>query len=94
LAINRDLLEKLSIIKNFNNQTVIWDADTTPMKYRDTTLYCKTIHACAYTVPRSVEQQLLNEIIRLVGIGVLEEDYFSECILHGKHFPFLRKMKQ
>jgi hypothetical protein len=42
---------------------------------------CKPIHARAYTVPRSVEQQLQQskEILRLVGIGVLEEDYFSEC---------------
>jgi hypothetical protein len=41
---------------------------------------CKPIHAHAYTVPRSVEQQLLQskEIVRLVDIGVLEEDYSSE----------------
>jgi hypothetical protein len=41
---------------------------------------CKPIHARAYTVPRSVEQQLQQgkEIVRLVGIGVLEEDYSSE----------------
>jgi hypothetical protein len=41
---------------------------------------CKPIHARAYTVPRSVEQQLQQskEIVRLVDIGVLEEDYSSE----------------
>jgi hypothetical protein len=43
---------------------------------------CKPIHTHvrAYTVPRSVEQQLpqSKEIVRLVGIGVLEEDYSSE----------------
>jgi hypothetical protein len=43
---------------------------------------CKPIHARAYTVPRSVEQQLQQskKIVRLVDIGVLkiEEDYFSE----------------
>jgi hypothetical protein len=41
---------------------------------------CKSIHASAYTVPRSVEQQLQysKEIVRLVDIGVLEEDYSSE----------------
>jgi hypothetical protein len=41
---------------------------------------CKPIHARAYTVPRSVEQQLQQskEIVRLVEIGVLEEDYSSE----------------
>jgi hypothetical protein len=39
----------------------------------------KPIHARAYTVPRSVEQQshLSKEIVRLVDIGVLEEDYSS-----------------
>jgi hypothetical protein len=42
---------------------------------------CKPIHARAYTVPRSVEQQLQQrkEIVRLVDIGVLEEDYSFEC---------------
>jgi hypothetical protein len=40
--------------------------------------YCKPIHARAYTVPRSVEQQLRKEMVRLVDIGVLEEDYSSE----------------
>jgi hypothetical protein len=41
---------------------------------------CKPIHARAYTVPRSVEQQLKHskEIVRLVDIGVLEGDYSSE----------------
>jgi dsDNA-specific endonuclease/ATPase MutS2 len=41
---------------------------------------CKPIHARAYTVPRSVEQQLRKEIVKLVDIGVLEEvtDYSSE----------------
>jgi hypothetical protein len=32
----------------------------------------KPVHACPYTLPRSVEQQLRQEIARLVGIGVLE----------------------
>jgi hypothetical protein len=41
---------------------------------------CKPIDARADTVPRSVEQQLQHskEIVRLVDIGVLEEDYSSE----------------
>jgi hypothetical protein len=41
---------------------------------------CKPIHARDYTVPRSVEQQLQQSmvIVRLVDIGVLEEDYSSE----------------
>jgi hypothetical protein len=41
---------------------------------------CKPIHARSYTVPRTVEQQLQysKKIVRLVDIGVLEEDYSSE----------------
>jgi hypothetical protein len=41
---------------------------------------CKSIHARAYTVPRSVEQQLQQskDIVRLVDIRVLEEEYSSE----------------
>jgi hypothetical protein len=43
---------------------------------------CKPIHVRAYTVPISVEQQLQQskEIVRLVDIGILEEepDYSSE----------------
>jgi hypothetical protein len=40
---------------------------------------CKPVHACAYTVPGSVDQQLKqrHEIVRLVDIGVLEEEFFS-----------------
>jgi hypothetical protein len=43
-------------------------------------LNCKPVHVHAYTVPRSVEHQLQqsNEIVRLVDIGVLEEDYSYE----------------
>jgi hypothetical protein len=41
---------------------------------------CKPTHVRLYTVPRSVEQQLQQskEIVRLVDIGVLEEDYSAE----------------
>jgi hypothetical protein len=39
---------------------------------------CKPIHALAYNVLRSVEQQLRKEIVRLVDIKVFEEDYSSE----------------
>jgi hypothetical protein len=43
---------------------------------------CKPIHARAYTVPRSVEQQLQysKEIVRLVDIGVLEEEFVFEWV--------------
>jgi hypothetical protein len=41
----------------------------------------KPSHACAYTVPRSVKQQLQQskKIVRLVDIAVLEVDYSFEC---------------
>jgi hypothetical protein len=39
---------------------------------------CKSIHARRCTVPRSVEQQLRKETVRLVDMAVLEEDYSSE----------------
>jgi hypothetical protein len=60
---------------------------------------CKPIHASAYTVPRSVEQQLQQlqqskEIVRMVDIGVLEEDYSSERSSNSHHLQFLRKTEQ
>jgi hypothetical protein len=54
---------------------------------------CKSIHAHAYTVPRSVEQQLQQskEIVRLVDIGVLEEDYSSEWASRIPSFVIIKK---
>jgi hypothetical protein len=54
---------------------------------------CKLIHMHAYTVPRSVEQQLQHskEIVRLVDIGVLEEDYSSEWASMCPTFAILKK---
>jgi hypothetical protein len=49
---------------------------------------CKPIHARAYTVPRAVEHQLHKEIVRLVDIGVLEEDNFSEWPSCSPSFAF------
>jgi hypothetical protein len=53
---------------------------------------CKQIHARAYTVPRSVEQQFQQskQIVSLVDIRVLEEDYSSEWssplfVIHKKN---------
>jgi hypothetical protein len=40
----------------------------------------KPVHACPYSVPRSVEHQLCKEIARLVDIVVLEEDNTSEWV--------------
>jgi hypothetical protein len=54
--------------------------DTTPISLQLIDTNFKPIHARAYTVPKSVEQELQNikEMVRLVDIGVLEEDYCSE----------------
>jgi hypothetical protein len=55
---------------------------------------CKPIRARAYTVPRSVEQQLQQlrkEIVRLVDIGVLEEDYSSEWSSISPSFAIPKK---
>jgi hypothetical protein len=57
---------------------------------------CKPIHARAYTVPRSVEQQLQQskEIVILMDIGVLEEDYNLNGFPVPHHLQFLRKTEQ
>jgi hypothetical protein len=54
---------------------------------------CKPIHARAYTVPRSVEQQLQQSkaIVRLVDIGVLEEEYSSEWSSGSPSFAIPKK---
>jgi hypothetical protein len=54
---------------------------------------CKPIHERSYIVPRSVEQQLqLNKgIVRLVDIGVLEEDYSSELASFFPSFAIPKK---
>jgi hypothetical protein len=59
---------------------------------------CKPIHARSYTVPRSVEQQWQQskEIVRLVDIGVLEEEqgYSSEWAYLFPSFAIPKKKKQ
>jgi hypothetical protein len=54
---------------------------------------CKPIHVHTYTVPRSLEQQLhqSKEIVRLVDIGVLEEDYSSEWASISPSFDIPKK---
>jgi hypothetical protein len=58
-------------------------------------LNCEPIHARAYTIPISVEQQLQQhkEIVRLVEIGVLEEDYSSEWITMCPSFSIPKKTR-
>jgi hypothetical protein len=54
---------------------------------------CEPVHARAYTVPRSVEQQLqqLKEIMILVDIEVLEEEYSSEWASSPPSFAISKK---
>jgi hypothetical protein len=54
---------------------------------------CKLIHERAYTIPRSMEQQLQHskQIVRLVDIGVLEEDYSSEWSYSSPSFAIPEK---
>jgi hypothetical protein len=57
----------------------------------------KSVHVCAYTVPRSLGQQLQqsNEIVRLVDIGVLEEVPIPlNGLPESHHLQFLRKTEQ
>jgi hypothetical protein len=70
--------------------------DTIPISLHLMVSNCKTNHACAYSVPRSVGKQLQEdkEIERLVDIGVLEEDYSSEWASIFHCLQFLRKTEQ
>jgi hypothetical protein len=54
---------------------------------------CKSIHACAYTVPSTVEQKLQQSkgIVRLVDIEVLEEDYCCEWASQTPSFAIPKK---
>jgi hypothetical protein len=64
----------------FDGTLVEFNRDPTPISLQLMDPNCKPIHARVYTVSRSVEQQLQHskEIVRLVDIGVIEEDYSSE----------------
>jgi hypothetical protein len=54
---------------------------------------CKSIHARVYTVPRLVEEQVQHkkEIVRLVGIRVLQEDFSSEWAFVSPAFSIPKK---
>jgi hypothetical protein len=72
------------------------NVETVPIRLQRMDPNCKPIHARAYTVPRSVEQQLQQskEVIRLVDIGVLEEDYSSEWASYFPSFVISEKTEQ
>jgi hypothetical protein len=54
---------------------------------------CKSVHARANTVSRSVERQLQQskEIVRSVDIGVFEGEYFSEWASFSPSFAIPKK---
>jgi hypothetical protein len=51
-----------------------------PISHKLMDTICKTVHAQTYTILGSLEQKLQQskEIVRLVEIGVLKEEYSSE----------------
>jgi hypothetical protein len=70
--------------------------ETVPVSLQLMDPNCNPIHTLAYTVPRSVEQQLQQskEIVRLVDIRVLEEDYSSEWSSYIPSFAIPKKKEQ
>jgi hypothetical protein len=54
---------------------------------------CTPIHALEYKVHRSMEQQMqiIKDIVILVDIGVLEEDYSSEWASPFSTFAIMPK---
>jgi hypothetical protein len=71
----KELLQKYEHL--FDGTLGEFNMDPIPISFQLMDPNCKPIHARAYTVPRSVEQQLQQlrkEIVRLVDIGVLEEE--------------------
>jgi hypothetical protein len=70
----------MNIYHLFDGKLQEFNMDPIPISLQLMDPNCKSVHARAYTVPRSVEQQLQQskENVRLVDIGVLEEDYSSE----------------
>jgi hypothetical protein len=81
------------VIKTCENLHVEEQFNMEPISLQLMDTNCKPIHAHAYTVPRSVEQQLQHskEIVRLVEIGVLEEDYSSEWASMCPTFAMTKK---
>jgi hypothetical protein len=72
----KELLQKYEHL--FDGTLGELNMETVPISLQLMDPNCKPIHARTYTVPRSMERQFCKEIVRLVDIGVLEEDYSSE----------------
>jgi hypothetical protein len=71
---------QLKILLQNRNIQYLFDGTLGELNMDQIPISLQLIHVRTYTVPRSVEQQLqqCKEIIRLVDIGVLEEDYSFE----------------
>jgi hypothetical protein len=90
----KELLQKyMSICLMENQKNSTWNIEPISLQLMNTN--CKLIHAYAnaYTVPGSVEYQLQpsKEIVRLVDIGILEEDYSSEWASTFSSFAISKK---
>jgi hypothetical protein len=87
----KSLLQKYEHL--FDGTLGEFNMDKIPISFQMMDPNCKPIHARAYTVPKSVEQQLQKnkEIVRLVDIGVLEEDYSSEWASLFPSYAILKK---
>jgi hypothetical protein len=70
-----------------------FNMETVPISLQLMDPNCKPIHVRAYTVLRSVEQQLhqSKKIVRLEDNGVLEEDYSSEWACISPSFVIPKK---
>jgi hypothetical protein len=70
-----------------------FNMETEPISIKLMDPNCEPTHARAYTVSRSVEQPLQQskEIVRLVDIGVLEQDYSSEWASGSSSFAIPKK---
>jgi hypothetical protein len=71
MIIGRDLLGKLGIILDFNEQTVTWDTDTIPMKDRGSLNTQKAINKIYLTA--NEPQSLMNEYSR--STKILDAEY-------------------
>jgi hypothetical protein len=85
------LLQKYEYL--FDGRSGEFNMETVPISLQLMDCNCKPVHAHTYTVPRSVEQQLQQskEIVRLVDIGVLEENYSSEWVSIFPSFTIPKK---
>jgi hypothetical protein len=78
LEINRDLLEELGIIMNFNDHKVSKDTDTIPMKDRDTCTLSSVEALIEVYMSSNEPQTLRDEYSRVTKI--LDAEYERETL--------------